>query len=338
MSGDKLFLTYNQQMKKLRNDKNIACVGSTSKKILIRAGYFNIVNGYKTPFVSGIDSSGKHIYIPGTDLNQLLAVKKFDDALRLLLIKYISQIEEEVRTLAGYKFDECNDKGSIPWYSIDAYSPRKSLQNRMDVISKAYKEISVSQQEYVKFYLNNHAQIPTWITVKAINFATFIDLLDYSKEPVKHALCNLYGLEDSHGKPNVKLLIGSLHWMRKIRNSCAHNERIYCISRSPGPSGSRNNGSGRIKEKYFSALGSRYTRDNHQKLFDLIVYFKYYLPKNEFKSFIKEIKNMLLDLQSKIHPNAFDAVRGSMGIKNLLDLDALQAIPKDEIEYNKFDK
>ena len=50
MSEDKYFLTYNQQMRKLRNDKNILCKGSTHKKILVRAGYFNIVNGYKTPF------------------------------------------------------------------------------------------------------------------------------------------------------------------------------------------------------------------------------------------------------------------------------------------------
>ena len=53
MNEDKLFLTYNQQMKKLRNDKHIECNGSMHKKILVRAGYFNIVNGYKTPFVSG---------------------------------------------------------------------------------------------------------------------------------------------------------------------------------------------------------------------------------------------------------------------------------------------
>lgn len=49
MENDKLFLTYNQQMRKLRNDKGIICQGSSHKKILIRAGYFNIINGYKNP-------------------------------------------------------------------------------------------------------------------------------------------------------------------------------------------------------------------------------------------------------------------------------------------------
>ena len=109
MTDDKFFLTYNQQMKTLRNDKHISCTGSSHKKILIRAGYFNIVNGYKKPFVSNRDTEGRHSYISGTSINQLQAVKKFDDQLRSFLLRYITQIEEETRTLAGYKFDQCND-------------------------------------------------------------------------------------------------------------------------------------------------------------------------------------------------------------------------------------
>lgn len=101
MSGDKYFLTYNQQMRKLRNDKQIICKGSAHKKILVRAGYFNIVNGYKNPFTSGQDDQGNHFYISGTSINQLQSVKKFDDQLRSLLLKYITQVEEEMRTLTG---------------------------------------------------------------------------------------------------------------------------------------------------------------------------------------------------------------------------------------------
>ena len=93
MTEDKLFLTYNQQMKKLRNDKHIDCKGSAHKRILVRAGYFNIVNGYKTPFVSGQDPNGNHIYISGTSISQLHAVKLFDNQLRSFLLRYITQVE-----------------------------------------------------------------------------------------------------------------------------------------------------------------------------------------------------------------------------------------------------
>ena len=262
MREDKLFLTYNQQMRKLRNDKNIICDGSNHKKILVRAGYFNIINGYKSPFVSGTDESGNHIYISGTSITQLQAVKYFDDNLRSFLLKYISQVEEELRTLTGYKFDDCNNKGLIPWYDTDAYDPNTSLKDKMHVISKAYNEISKSKLDYVKFYMNHHEQIPTWIMIKAVNFSTFIDILSFSKKDVSHAICQLYGLEDNNGHPNVKLLIGSLHWMRTIRNSCAHNERVYCISRS----NSSHSNSGRIIEKYIRTMNRpAYRRDLNQK-------------------------------------------------------------------------
>lgn len=75
-----------------------------------------------------------------------------------------------------------------------------------------------------------------------------------------------------------------------------------------------------------------------KKIFDLIVYFKYYLPRSEYKQFISELKGMLSDLQSKIHPHAFEYVRAQMGIRNLEDLDTLLSFPKNDIEYNKFGK
>ncbi len=334
MPNDKFFLTYNQQMRKLRNDKGIICQGSSHKKILVRAGYFNIVNGYKNPFISGEDAKGNHSYISGTSIDQLLATKQFDDQLRSFLLRYITQVEEEARTLAGYKFDECNDNGNIPWYDIEAYSPRKSLQEKISVISNAYNELSRSKLDYVNFYMENHKQIPTWIMFKVVNFSTFIDLVKYSKTDVSHSLCHLYGLEEDNGRPDVKLLIGSLHWMRKVRNSCAHNERVYCLS---GHQERRGN-TGRILEKYFRLLGSGYIKNSDKKLFDLIVYFKYFLPSNEYKQFIHELKTILLNLQCKIHPHAFECVRGQMGIMNLSDLDTLITFPKDDIEYNKFDK
>ena len=331
---DKFFLTYNQQMRKLRNNKNILCNGSSHKKLLIRAGYFNLVNGYKTPFISGQDEHGNHHYISGTSIDQLHAVKKFDDQLRSFLLKYITQVEEECRTLTGYKFDECNENGNITWYSTDAYSPNKSLQDKMSVISRAYSELSKSQLDYVSFYMENHKQIPTWIMIKVVNFSTFIDIIRNSKLEVSHSLCHLYGLEDDDGHADVKLLIGSLHWMRKIRNSCAHNERVYCITRRHD----NRLHSGRIIEKYFRMLSPGYIRNREQKIFDLIVYFKYFLPNTEYKQFISELKDMLLNLQSKIHPHAFEYIRGQIGIRNLDDLDVLLSIPKDDIEYNKFDK
>lgn len=333
-NDNKVFLSYNQQMRKLRDDKNIQCKGTDDKIKLVRAGYFNIINGYKTPFVKEINKNGNHVYMPGTNIDQMYYLKCFDDELRLFLLKYITQVEEEVRTLTGYKFDACNDNGKIPWYETAAYSPGASLQNKMNVISSAYSELSQSHLEYVKFYMNNHERIPTWIMIKVVNFSTFINVLNYSKKDVIHSICMLYSMLDKNDKPNVKLLIGSLHWMRKIRNACAHNERVYDIQYSD----LKNNKNSRILDPYYDHLANSYRKCKSKNIFDILIYFKYYLPENEYDNMIKYLETMLIDLQNKLLPDAFDRVRGRMGIKDLSIFDSLIKLQKNKIEYNKFDK
>ena len=100
----------------------------------------------------------------------------------------ITQIEEEVRTLTGYKFDQCNDNGKTPWYDAKAYSDDSKLQNKMNAISSAYSELNRSRSEYVRFYMNNHETIPTWIMIKVVNFSTFIDVLSNSKNGVTRSI------------------------------------------------------------------------------------------------------------------------------------------------------
>ena len=109
---DECFKTYNQQIKYLREEKKIDCSDINHKSILIKHGYFNLINGYKTPFIIKTDSSSKHSYIGGTTIDHFAAVKNFDDEIRYILQKNITKCEEEIRTVVGHKFDYMNDQGS----------------------------------------------------------------------------------------------------------------------------------------------------------------------------------------------------------------------------------
>ena len=322
MSKD--FLTYNQQMKYLRDKKGIKCEQTDDKIILCRNGYFNLVNGYKEPFISNFDGNS-HKYLGGTSIKEIYQVKKFDDELRMLLLKYITKVEEEVRTLVGYKFDEVNNKGKIEWYSVNAYDVAKETKKIVKVISDSFQEINRNEQKYIKHYFDKYKYVPTWILVKVIKFSTFINFIDFSKKDVKRSICNLYGIKDNNGRENFNLLIGSLHWLRKVRNSCAHNERVYGIKREGK----------RIKTIYDDLLAKSYGRESNQKLIDLIIYMRFYLDDKDFKKFAKEIKKLLEELQLNINLNAFNKVRGDMGIKDLSHLDKLINMKK-EIKYNKF--
>lgn len=322
MSKD--FLTYNQQMKYLRAKKGIECGKTKDKTILCRNGYFNLVNGYKEPFINGVNGDS-HKYLNGTSIDEIYQVKRFDDELRMLLLKYITKVEEEVRTLVGYKFDEVNNKGKIEWYSVNAYDSSRGTQKIVKVISDSFQEIHRSEQKYIKHYFDKYKYVPTWILVKIIKFSTFISFVDFSKNDLKKDICNLYGIKDKDGNCDFTLLKGSLHWLRKIRNSCAHNERVYGIKRKGN----------RIKTIYDNLLARSYEVERDQKLVDLIIYMRFYLDNQDFTKFAKEIKKLLEDLQSNINSTAFNKVRADMGIKDLNHLDILVNMKK-EIKYHKF--
>lgn len=325
--ADKEFLTHNQQMRRLRDDKKISCAGSKDKEILCRIGYFNLVNGYKNPFVADVDPNGNHIYYRGTHIKEIYALKQFDDELRSLLLKHITLVEEEVRTVTAYKFDEVNANGQITWYQIEAYNPQNGGAPIMKVISKAYHDVERSSQEYVKYYQDHHKFIPTWIMAKVISFSNFINLLDCSKDSVKQAVCRLYGMVDAAGYCDFDLLIGSLHWLRIVRNSCAHNERIYTMRHAKG----------RIVTPYMAALAPSYSADRDKRIIDLLVYLKYYCPPKEYEKIINEVEELLLDLQGKIRKDAFDKVRAELGIKDLSHLQKLCQGAKG-IKYNVLSK
>ena len=323
----KRFLTYNKQMKYLRDEKNIVCSGTDDKIILCRNGYFNLINGYKTPFVNHVDSNGKHYYYPDTSVEKIALVKNFDESLKMLLLQYITKAEEEVRTFSGYKFDQINYESGNKWFDVASYDNFcNPVQSIVSMISKSYSEVSKSELEYVKFYLEKHSEIPTWIYVKVINFSTFISFINCCKNSIKDSLCQLYNIFDSKGRYSYKLLIGALHWMRKVRNACAHNERIYCLVRKGG----------RIKETYIESMPSKtYTKEREQRILDLLIYLKYFLHHVDYECMIKEIKSMLINLQEVLTKNVFDKIRASMGIKNLSDLDDLLFV-KNIKKYNRF--
>lgn len=76
MADDKFFLTYNQQMRHLRDDKNIDCHDSRHKNLLIRTGYFNLINGYKNPFICDTRGNVAKGKLPTLSVNYIICLIK----------------------------------------------------------------------------------------------------------------------------------------------------------------------------------------------------------------------------------------------------------------------
>lgn len=66
------------------------------KKVLSKYNYYNLINGYKAPFLYR-GSSNIERYITGTKLSELEALLNFDTNLRLLFLQKILKIEEIIK-------------------------------------------------------------------------------------------------------------------------------------------------------------------------------------------------------------------------------------------------
>lgn len=314
-------------MKHLRDKKKILCMGSQHKTLLIKYGYFNLINAYKTPFVKGIDTDGNHIYIGGTSIEHFLALKLFDDNLRVLLLQTLTRVEEELRNLVSYKLDQTNGK-SLEWYDVQSYNPKKDTQDIIRIISRCFSSIDEMNNDYVSHYNDKYGKVPTWIFTKVIKFSELIDVIDCSKIEVLDSICSLYNLKDKRGVNKHSLLISSLHTIRSVRNACAHNERIVFF-RIPD---SRMN----LPFETFMLSPNRYKSLRDKVLIDLFVLLKYFMDPNDYESFINQILAMLNSLSSQINPSAFDAIRGYLGVKKLNDLEYLRDNNRRKIPYNSF--
>lgn len=78
---------------------------SGEKNLLMKYNYYNLINGYKDPFIYR-GSSDVERYITGTKLSELEALLNFDKNLRLLFLKEILKIEEIIKNQIVQSFYE----------------------------------------------------------------------------------------------------------------------------------------------------------------------------------------------------------------------------------------
>ena len=96
----KPFLTYAQQIQKLK-DKNLVIPDKPSAAaILHRYGYFALITGYKDLLKNRTTKR----YLDGTTFDDIVAIYRFDEQLRELTFRYLLHIERHIRSSLSYSF------------------------------------------------------------------------------------------------------------------------------------------------------------------------------------------------------------------------------------------
>ena len=189
--------------------------------------YYNIINGYKDPFLSHSDKFKKN-----TSFEEIFSLYMFDKKLKDIFLKYILKIETILRSIISYEFSKVHGNDNYLKVScFDSYDvnslvskdkKQKRLHDIQNLIAKLNKDITtgINNKPYIKHYMMKYGFLPLWVLVNAISFGTLSNFLELMKQKERVTIAKHFGIFEKDLIQYVKLLV-------YFRNICAHSERLY---------------------------------------------------------------------------------------------------------------
>lgn len=284
----KPFLTYEQQLIKLRDEKHIVIADEAETLCkLQQVGYYSLVSGYKHLF----RLPAQKIYKDGTAFEELVSLYEFDEALRELFLHYLLHIERHVRSLLSYYFTEKYGEAQSAYLLKTNYNYVRKHQQGIDrLVHELQKLTLTTQHSYITYQQNTYHNVPLWVLVNALTFGTLSKMYFFFPFDLQSKVSKNFA------HVNEKQLGQFLAVMTKFRNVCAHNERLFSYrSKDAIPDME-------LHAKLGIPKGRGLYQCGKNDLFAVVIAFRYLLPKQEFLVF-KRVLTTQIDnfLKSTTH-------------------------------------
>lgn len=244
---NKPFRSINQQIGIL-NRRGVITDENTAQ-ILMREGYYAVVNGYGKAFLNTGESrrSGDDQFIKGTTFNQIYQLYLFDRKLRSNTFSAIMCVESTLRSILAYTFTEQHRKASAYlWRS--SYTPENEyirgrqahkgdltwMIDTLEHHARGHVEDEhedVRPNERVDWYRTHYEAVPLWVLFSDLTFGNLRYFFALMKRDEQKSVCNRMRSTcgTTHdGKTLAPLgMYHDLEALSELRNACAHVERIY---------------------------------------------------------------------------------------------------------------
>ena len=170
MMSEKVFRDTRTQIGILRGRGVVVKNKKYAKQLIRRVNYYNLINGYKTPFILTRTPSEK--YLPGTTLEEIFALYEFDRKLRIITLEQLLKIEKQIKTLIAYCFSR--NYGHKDYLKIENFDNRgsKKYTQVCTLLSLLYKKIpqNIENDLSVIHYVQGKNYVPLWILVNTMSF------------------------------------------------------------------------------------------------------------------------------------------------------------------------
>lgn len=257
---------------------------SFCKKGLQRFGYYNIINGYKNLFLDTTSSSTEDRYKQGTTFDEIYFLFQFDKRLRSLFFRYTLEVETNIKSLVAYIFSKRYGHDNYLLYTNFDTNKRNAYKNISQLIADIQHALSSrSGDPCISHYLTNYGYVPLWVLNNILTFGNISKFYSMMKQPERQYVSKVFHMTDEE-------LESSLFYLSKIRNLCAHGNRLYCF-RSKAPL---------IDTQYHVALNIPRNNTEYsygkRDMFATLIILKFLLSKNEYKSLLKQLNKYIHDL------------------------------------------
>lgn len=204
-----------------------------AKKILMRYGYYEIVNGYKTLLLD--QSQSTDTFQENITFEHLIALYDLDKNIRNGVMRATLEIELSLRTAIAYTLAEdygVEDRHYLNYKNFrqgDNIGRNKNSTNERAIMLSKLQTILTKDIEPLNHYRTNHNHIPPWILLKETTFGTLKHLFKLLKGPQKEKVISIcYGIDINNVTADLKSLFkDSLSVINSFRNRAAHCGRIF---------------------------------------------------------------------------------------------------------------
>lgn len=300
----KIFLNYEQQIEKLKNEKNLLIEDEVyAKEILRQTSYYSLIGGYKDIFKNPTTKK----YKDKTRFEDIVELYYFDERLRQLFLRYLIKVENEVKSLVSYYFSEKNGESQKAYLDKANYNyTRKKNQRDIEHLIKILEGYVIKPTDY---HYINHAQrkygnVPLWVLTNALTFGNISKMYMLLPQDIQVKISRNYPCI------NESQLVSILAVMVKFRNVCAHGERLFTYRTTDSiPNLPLHAKLGITRQ------GIQY-KNGKSDLFSVVIALRYLLSNAWYKEFVKELKTLLNKYLKKNNSISEGELYEKMGFPN----------------------
>lgn len=272
----KPFLTYEQQLHKLTDEKQLIINNREFAEEKLRdIGYFALIGGYKEPFRDAMT----RVYLENTTFEDIYALYDFDNRLRELIFRYICQIEKKIRNIISYSFCEVYGEMQPHYLDTASYNYVRSNQRGIDKLIRMLDGLALTNTDYdyIVHQRNVYQNVPLWVLINAMTFGQISKMYSFLTSRIQSKISKNFK------KVNERELEQYLKVLVLYRNVCAHNERLFShkvYSEIPNTV---------LHSKlHISQTGNQYNQGK-KDLFGVVIAFRYLLSADSFLLFKREL-------------------------------------------------